>query len=87
MAWYADRPFLCYLTAYVTKPTELGVSYANVDTPASGTDWDSGPIDGSAGYSINEQTNAIILTDGSLALVYRTTDGLKFKYYTAPEQQ
>ena len=78
-AFYLGNPVLCYNNG----DSALHIAVAKTSTPTSDTDWDFGILEqATIGYSINGSCSPIELADGSLGVVYRTGQGLKFALFT-----
>lgn len=78
LAFYFDIPVMFYNNG----DSALHIAVAKSSTPTSDADWDFGILEQAIiGYSINGSCSPIMLADGSLGLVYRTGQGLKFAYY------
>jgi hypothetical protein len=78
-------PLMAYVNTGSGSTGGLQVSYADTDPPTGEGDFDSSILDPTeVGYSINEQTSSIILTDGTPVILYRTNQGLKFSYWAEP---
>ena len=84
LSWFNGRPFMAYVNTGSGSEAGLQVSIANTITPAGPGDFIHGKLDAAEGYFVNEQTNVLALDDSTLFILYRTSDGLKFAYFTGP---
>jgi|GEM_PF-2450953 len=80
MVGYDKLPILCYINTSTQPSPGLEISYPNVDPPVNEA-FDHALIAPAEGFFINEQTNMILLGDGTPVILYRTSEGLKFAYF------
>jgi len=84
LSWVEHRPFMAYVNTGSGSTAGLQVSIATTPLPTGPGDFASGLLDDATGYFVNEQTNVLALDESTLFILYRTSEGLRFAYYTAP---
>lgn len=72
-------PLFSYVNTGSLGVPGLQVSYPTSDPPVDEA-FEHSILDPAEGYFVNEQTNLVLLSDGTPAILYRTSEGLKFAY-------
>jgi len=80
MVGYDKLPLFSYINTGSGSKPGLQVSFPTSDPPID-HGFDSDILDPADGYFVNGQTNMIVLDDGTPAILYRTSDGLKYCYF------
>ena len=79
LGWFNNRPVISY--THHTDCSNLFVSYPTVNNPVDQSQWEHAALETASTYFINGNTDMFYLADGTLALVYRTTNGFTFAYF------
>lgn len=85
LGMYGNKPLMSYIETGSGSTDGLHVAYATEAPPTGPDDFARGILDDGATYFVNEDTSVLILADGTPAVFYRTSVGLKYQYYTPPD--
>lgn len=80
MVGYDKLPLFSYINTGSGSEPGLQVSFPTSDPPVDQA-FEHSILDPANGYFVNQETHMILLDDGNPAILYRTSEGLKFSYF------